>query len=111
MRARFWYCHYLEHFSFISRQWLSHIAAAATLRIERLERFSHNAPAGLAAGLRAWAMPGLYAVALALYRGLHRRFAPGAGSGLLPRGGGVTKDRMRFVLQGRGTAVASGRVS
>ncbi len=47
MGAQYWYCAIPEHLSFINESWVQKTAASHGMHVTRLERYSHQADAGL----------------------------------------------------------------
>jgi SAM-dependent methyltransferase len=42
LKARFWYCQYAEHISFIGPGWLARMGGRASLQVTELQSFSHS---------------------------------------------------------------------
>lgn len=93
-RARFWYCYFPEHISFIGPRWLSHRSPSVGLRVTRLEPFSHTRLPS--AGARAKA---LLATCLHLFKAAcaSGRAGPQARARLL--GDGISRDHIICVLR------------
>jgi len=88
-RARFWYCYFPEHISFVGPNWLRRMAPSTGLRVQRLEPFSHSP------------LPGLPARAKALLATCGWMMAAPVASGARLLGGGIAKDHL-FCVLGKG---------
>ena len=91
--ARFWYCYFPEHISFIGPRWLSHRSRSAGLRVTRLERFSHSPLAGPRSRARS-----LLATCLHLFAAAGASGRAGAEAPPRLLGGGISKDHLFCVL-------------
>ncbi len=95
-RARFWYCYFPEHISFISPKWLQRMAPSAGLRVERLETFSHDPLPGLLLRARALLSTCAWLLAAIVVRDDDARAPPDAHARLL--GGGIARDHLFSIL-------------
>jgi SAM-dependent methyltransferase len=94
-RAKFWYCHFPEHISFISPRWLRVMSSRAAFELLRVDRFNHRGGSPdlirLSAALLFWCSRPVYQTI--------RRMMLGSGAQLSTPGNGATKDHILCVLR------------
>jgi 2-polyprenyl-3-methyl-5-hydroxy-6-metoxy-1,4-benzoquinol methylase len=96
-KARFWYCSFPEHISFIGRKWLAKMAPVTCFTIIQIKRFNYQGRSQrvvkLVAAVVFWLSP-------AGYRRIRRTFSRGNDEIPTP-GNGATPDHLLCVLSAR----------
>jgi hypothetical protein len=96
--ANFWYCHFPEHVSFVSKAWFDHFAAENRWCVVRSDTFKHASSGSnryLSVGLTYWYgwLPALYIAIIGMLKRITGR--PGVTS--VP-GNGLSADHLLVVL-------------
>jgi SAM-dependent methyltransferase len=100
--ARFWYCQFPEHISFIGSHWLRTMPLLAGLELQNVEHFNHR---GRGISLLRILAAALFWLSPSCYRALRRTFFKPQVQIATP-GNGATRDHLLCVF--RGIAVKSG---
>jgi SAM-dependent methyltransferase len=95
MGARYWYCSFPEHISFIGRKWIESAAPLAGMRIMEVTTFNYR---GGPAALLRLAMVAIHGVSPQAYGGLRKLLRRQKEGVLVPPGIGATRDHMLCVL-------------
>jgi SAM-dependent methyltransferase len=96
--ARFWYCSFPEHISFIGQRWLHSMVGRVGLRLTQLVKFNYRFAAPGPAVVRSLMSTCLFACSPGLYRRLQRAVRGEHAGALIPPGCGATKDHVFCVL-------------
>jgi 2-polyprenyl-3-methyl-5-hydroxy-6-metoxy-1,4-benzoquinol methylase len=96
-KARFWYCSFPEHISFIGQKWLGKMATQTSFTIIQIKRFNYRGKSQriikVVAAVVFWLSP-------AVYRLIRRTFSRG-GNDVPTPGNGATRDHLFCVLSAR----------
>ncbi len=95
--ARYWYCAFPEHISFIGRAWLRSLPARVGLRVAHLRTFNYRHARFNVSALRTLASASAYACMPRLYRYLRGVIREGTATDT-PPGCGATRDHVLCVL-------------
>jgi SAM-dependent methyltransferase len=104
--ARFWYCCFPEHISFIGTRWLHSMSERVGLRVAQMVPFNYEFDTVTPGSVRTLANTLLYASAPRVYRRLRRSLRGETSQGYVPPGCGATRDHMFCVLSA-GAAVTA----
>ena len=100
--ARFWYCYFPEHISFIGTRWLHSMPERAGLRATRITPFNYEFDTVTPGSVRTLLNTLLYASAPRAYRRLRGSLRGAGANGFVPPGCGATRDHLFCALSPEG---------